>query len=40
MLFMVVERFAPGRAAELYRRLGFRRRESHVYRYAGPTEGG
>jgi ribosomal protein S18 acetylase RimI-like enzyme len=32
----------PGREAanRLYRRLGFRQRESHVYRYAGPTEGG
>jgi ribosomal protein S18 acetylase RimI-like enzyme len=30
----------PGREAanRLYQRLGFRLRESHVYRYAGPTE--
>jgi ribosomal protein S18 acetylase RimI-like enzyme len=32
----------PSREAanRLYRRLGFRRRESHVYRYVGPTESG
>jgi ribosomal protein S18 acetylase RimI-like enzyme len=32
----------PGREAanRLYQRLGFRRRESHVYRYAGPPPGG
>ena len=32
----------PSREAanRLYRRLGFRQRESHVYRYAGPTESG
>jgi ribosomal protein S18 acetylase RimI-like enzyme len=32
----------PGREAanRLYRRLGFRPRESQVYRYAGPTESG
>jgi ribosomal protein S18 acetylase RimI-like enzyme len=32
----------PSREAanRLYRRLGFQQRDSHVYRYAGPTESG